>query len=263
MAVGLFVSGCDTSMIAGEEIRTGGRGRRMTVLGLAAWMTLVDGAVLALNWGQPRTRATIGMAWGLIVLWIGVGGLAMWRWRDFWCRQAARVRLPWMVKFVLGCTLLALVEEAVTTLMTNGAPLFGVRVGEAYITASANYLDVVLYHSVVLFVPWFIGWAVLLRRWRFPPFAVFVLFGLTGLTAETLTFGPQNLGNFALWIFVYGLMVWLPAHWVPPERLARTPRWWAYPLAVFVPFLFLPLAALLAPWLWLTPPHPTVHFLPQ
>ena len=130
------------------------------------------------------------------------------------------------------------------------------RVGQAYITASANYFDVVLYHSVVVFVPMFIGWAVMLWRWRFSPFAVFVLFGLTGLLAETITFGPQNLGNFAFWIFVYGLMAWLPAYCVPADRPARPPRWWTYPLAVVIPFLFLPLMAVLAPWLWLTPKHP-------
>jgi hypothetical protein len=117
-----------------------------------------------------------------------------------------------------------------------------------------------LYHSVVVFAPMFIAWAVMLWRWRFPPLAVFVLFGVTGLLAETITFGPQNLGNLALWIFVYGLMDWLPACCVPPERSARTPRWWHYPMAVVVPFLFLPLTGVLAPWLWLTPKHPTIHF---
>jgi hypothetical protein len=173
-----------------------------------------------------------------------------------------RVRLPWQVKFVLGCTTLALTEEAITTLMTNFAPLFGVTLGEAYITASANYFDVVLYHSVVVFVPMFIGCAVLLHWWRFSPFAVFLLFGVVGLLAETISFGLHNLGNFAFWIFVYGLMVWLPAHWAPPERSARTPRWWAYPIVVVVPFLFLPLMGILAPWLWLTPKHPNIHFPP-
>jgi len=155
---------------------------------------------------------------------------------------------------------LALLEEAITTLMTNCAPLLGVRIGQAYITASANYLDVILYHSVVVFVPLFIGWAVLLWRWRFTPFAVFVLFGITGTLAEASAFGPQSLANFGLWIFVYGLVVWLPAHWVPPERSARVPRWWAYPLATVAPFLFLPLLFLLAPWLWLTAKHSSIHF---
>jgi hypothetical protein len=237
-------------------------GARILVGCLAGWMVVVSGLVLVLSWTNPVQRAVVGMAWGLIVLWMGGCGLAMWHWRETWRRLAARIRVPWGLKFVLGCILLALTEEAITTLMTNCAPLFGVRMGQAYITASAGYFDVVLYHSVVIFVPMFIGWAVMLRRWRFSPFAVFVLFGLTGLLAETVTFGPQNLGNFAFWIFVYGLMVWLPAYGVPTERPAHPPRWWAYPLAVVIPFLFLPLDVVLAPWLWLTPQHPAIHFPP-
>lgn len=238
------------------------KGPLILVMCLAAWTAGGSGLVLAATWGNPIHRAVLGMAWGLILLWVAGCGLAMWRWRDLWRRLAARIRLPWGLKFVLGCTTLALVEEAVTTLMTNCAPLFGVQVGQAYITASADYLDVVLYHSVVVFVPMFVGWWVMLRRWRFSPFSVFILFGLTGLLAETITFGPQNLGNFAFWIFVYGLMVWLPAYCVPADRPARPPRWWAYPLAVILPFLFLPLMAILSPWLWLTPKHPPVHFPP-
>ena len=85
---------------------------RILVVGLAAWMLVVSGLVLALTWKTLAHRAVIAMAWGLIVLWIGGGGLAMWRWRDFWCRLAARVRLPWQVKFVLGCTALALIEAS-------------------------------------------------------------------------------------------------------------------------------------------------------
>jgi hypothetical protein len=153
------------------------RGPRILVLGLAVWMVTVSGIVLALNWINPVHRAVLGMAWGLILLWVGVCGLTMWRWREFWRRLAARVPLPWGLKFVLGCVMLMLVEEAVTTLMTNCAPLFGVKVGQAYITASANYLDVVLYHSVVAITPMFVGWAIMLWRWRFSPFAAFVLFG--------------------------------------------------------------------------------------
>ncbi len=236
-------------------------GRRFVRV-LAVWLVLVSGLVLALNWPKPAPRAMLLMAWGLIVLWIGVCGLSMWRWRVRLCRLANRVPLPWMLKFVLGCVALALLEEAITTLMTNCAPLFGVRKGQAYITASANYFDVVLYHSVVIVVPLFIGWAVLLWRWRFTPFAVFVLFGITGTLAEVIAFGPQGLANFGLWVFVYGLMVWLPAHWAPSERSARVPPWWAYPLATVAPFLFLPSLFFLAPWLWLTAKHPPIHFPP-
>lgn len=74
-------------------------------------------------------------------------------------------RPHWQVKFILlGIIAMTLLEEAITTFMTNLAPFFGVKVGEAYITACTNYLDVVLLHSVIVFVPWFIAWAWILKR---------------------------------------------------------------------------------------------------
>ncbi len=245
-----------------EIIPSGPKWRRWVLVILAFWMLAVTALILIATWENPRQRAVILMACGLILIWVVAGGFVMWRWRK---KIAARIQNapgPWWLKFIVACTLLALVEEAITTAMTNSAPLFGVRTGEAYITASANYLDVVLYHSVVMFFPMFIGWAFLLRFWRFSPFAVFILFGITGLLAETMSFGPQNLGNAGMWIFVYGLMVWLPAFSLSPHPKARPPRWWHYPMAVIIPILFVPLAAVTSPWLWLTPAHPSIHFPP-
>ena len=145
--------------------------------------------------------------------------------------------------------------------MTNLAPLFGVKVGQAYITASTNYLDVVALHSVVIFVPFFVGWALILSRYDFSPFAVFVLFGLTGTLAE-MSFGFQHLLEFGLWMFVYGLMVYLPAYCVPKDRQTRPLCWWHYPLAIVVPFLFLPLVPLPLLAGLLFPHHPRIHFPP-
>jgi hypothetical protein len=81
-------------------------------------------------------------------LWLGGAGLL-----TLWGRDKARAILQRTthhsgLKFILFVALLALIEEAIATLMTNCAPLFGVHVGEVYITASANYLDVVVFHSV-------------------------------------------------------------------------------------------------------------------
>jgi len=225
-------------------------------------MVILTGLVLVVSWKNHPQRAVLLMAWGLIILWIAGCGLTMFHWRDFWCRLAAGVRLPWGLKFVLGCTFLACLEESITTLMTNCAPLFGVKIGQAYITASANYFDVILYHSVVVFVPFFIAWAVMLRYWKFSPFAVFVIFGITGTICETLFSGLQQLGSFGFWILVYGLMAWLPAHWPPADRSASEPRWWAYPLAIFIPYLFMPLMPVLAPWILFTAKHPSIHFPP-
>jgi uncharacterized membrane protein YhdT len=151
-----------------------------------------------------------------------------------------------------------MVEEAVTTGMTNLAPVFGVPIGAAYITASANYFDVVCFHSVVVFIPMFIAWAVILRSYDFSPNAVFLLFGLTGLTAEMSFSGAQAVTEFGLWIFVYGLMVYLPAYTLPVDRGAKKPPWWMYPAAVLLPVLFaIPVAVIVGA------AHPIrIHFPP-
>ena len=127
---------------------------------------------------------------------------------------------------------------------------------EAHITASTNYIKVVCFHSVVMFVPMFVAWAWMLSRWRFSPLKVLLLFGITGSMAEASINLSNLIGGF--WVFVYGLMVYLPACMVPEDRPGRRPRWWHYPLAVILPFPFVALAApviLLREWLG-------VEFLP-
>ena len=234
---------------------------RAFVIGLAIWLFLST-AVIRVAVSRSRVAsAVLDMGIGVILLWIVVGGLLMVRFRDPIARYVQGLRGDWRVKFVLFATLLALVEEAITTALTNMAPLFGVRIGQAYITASTNYWDVVGLHSVVIFVSLFVGWAWLLSRYDFSPFAVFVLFGLTGTLAETST-GPQHLREFGFWIFVYGLMVYLPACSLPVRPGARPPRPWHYALAVFAPFVFLILFPLGFVVHLFFPHHPNVHFPP-
>ncbi len=231
------------------------------VIALAAWLVLTTSLVTLAVWSQPVHRAVLGMGWGLILFWIGAGGGLMYRYRDALRALALKWRWPWTVKFVLLATALALLEEAITTTMTDFAPLFGVRVGQAYITASANYLDVVLCHSVVVFIPGFVAWACLLSKVRFSAAQVFVLYGLFGILAEC-SFGPQHALEFGLGIFVYGLMVWLPAYVTEPDRTGRPPRWWHFPIAVVLPALSV--ALLPTPLLikLLSPGHPVIHFPP-
>src|SRR5579875_3135425 len=138
--------------------------------------------------------------------------------------------------FVLSATSLALLEEAVTTGMTNLAPFWGVSSAQAHITASTNFFDVVLLHSVIVFVPMFVVWSCLLARYSFSPLMVFVLFGLTGLLAEAISLGVYSL-QIGFWVYVYGLMVYLPAYVAPPTCLARRPGWGAGLLAVVLPFV--------------------------
>jgi len=196
-------------------------------------------------------KAIIKMALGLILVWIVLGGSVMFHFRDAIRNMVLGIPLPWWLKFPLFCTLLALLEEVVTVSMTNLAPLLGGEVGGAFITASANYLHTVLFHSVIVFIPMFLVWTILLRYFDFPPSHVFLLFGLTGSIAEMSMSSTNILGGF--WFFVYGLMVYLPAYTLPRDRGARGPRWWAYFLAVgaplLAPILLLPITPLLR-YLW-------------
>ncbi|MBI3738835.1 MAG: hypothetical protein HY258_07295, partial [Chloroflexi bacterium] len=205
-------------------------------------------------------HAVVSMGTGLILLWDLICGALMYLFREPIKKFVVNIHLNWQIKFVLFATLLAMLEEAITTTMTNLAPMFGVKIGEAYITASTNYLDVILHHSVIVFIPWFIAWAWILKRYDFSPFWVFLLTGLNGLLAETLTFGLQHLSEFGLWIFVYGLMTYLPAYTIPPERGARPPKLWHGLLAFLMPFLFsIPWAIFLH---FIFPNHPDLHFPP-
>jgi hypothetical protein len=233
---------------------------RWVVLALAIWNGLTTCLLLtvALLCGQPVMRAVFLMTTGVSLLWIYTGGLLMHAFRDPIRARIRTLRLDWRITFVLFCTLLALLEEVVTTAMTNCAPLFGVPMGRAYITASANYLDVVCLHSVVVFVPMFFAWAWMLSRWNFHPYAVLLLFGITGLMAEISFSGLQSLPMFGFWIFVYGLMVYLPACCVPEDRPVRRPGPVAILFAPILPILFaIPLALIVSRL------HPIkIHFPP-
>jgi hypothetical protein len=227
---------------------------------LGLWLALSTLLVLIVTRDNRIAHAVVSMGTGLIVLWVFLVGTLMHLFRERIKAAILLIPLGWQVKFVLFATLLAMLEEAVTTTMTNLAPLFGVKVGEAYITASANYFDVIMHHSVIVFLPWFVAWAWILKRYDFSAFWVFLLTGLNGLLAETLTFGLVHLSEFGLWIFVYGLMTYLPAYTIPAERGARPPKLWHGLLAFVMPFLFS------VPWALLIhltfPNHPDIHFPP-
>jgi hypothetical protein len=42
-----------------------------------------------------------------------------------------------------------------------------------------------------------------------------------------------------MWVYVYGLMAYLPACTVPEERGAGTARWWHWLMAIFLPLFFI------------------------
>src|SRR5689334_7044253 len=87
---------------------------------------------------DPIMRAITGMALGLFTFWIVLGGALSLLLRKRVRSVLRRFDAHWRIAFVLFATLMALLEEAVTTTMTNAAPLWSIPVGKAYITASRS-----------------------------------------------------------------------------------------------------------------------------
>lgn len=200
----------------------------------------------------------------LSVMWNGICGIILYRKRDR-IREIVRLRLrsdP-RLTFVIFATLLALLEEVITTSLTNMAPLFGNS--HSFVTASGNYFEVVLFHSVIVFVPMFVVWAWLLGRYRFSPQSIFLLFGLNGVAAEALIGGGIGAGIAApFWIFIYGLMVFLPAYCFDSQKFPQRgqPQWYHYPLAVGACFLASAIVAVLVALLSPHVPHFGTELIP-
>ena len=169
------------------------------------------------------------MAAALALVWNVIGGAVMYLVRQPVRELVRKSRLSRGTTFVLFATLLALLEEVVTTTLTNLAPVFGSA--QAFITASRNYLEVAIWHSVIVIAPMFMVWSRLLARFRFSPESVLLLFGINGVLAELLIGGPALL-MAPFWIFVYGLMIFLPAYSFPTSAEAPAPRWYHYPAAI-------------------------------
>ena len=199
------------------------------------------------------------MAALLALIWIAGGGSVMFLFRHRVRAAVNAVPISHRVKFVLLATVMALLEEAITTTLTNLAPQFGGRIGEAFITASTNYLEVVIFHSVIVLIPMFAVWSWLLERCLFSTEAVFLLFGLNGVLAEILFGGATALVMAPFWISIYGLMIILPVYSLPRERGARPPRWFDFVVALVLPVVG---AAALALMVSSLSPH-LPHFGPQ
>ncbi len=194
-----------------------------------------------------EARAIMLMLGGLILIWIIGAGSLMVLGRHWFAAWAANLALGWRTKFVVLCTTMALLEEAVTTSMSNLGPWLGSDT--ARITASTNYLEVVCLHSVVIFIPMFMAWGWMLSRYDFKPTEVMLLYGITGLLAESLSSGPTQFFGAGIWIYIYGLMVYLPSYSLPPRPDLRPVGLRHWLMGIFLPIVatvpFVPLILLL------------------
>jgi len=91
-----------------------------------------------------KDRAIFLMADGLMLFWIVIGGASTPVLRRRLVPRLSAIPLGWRVRFVLLCIARALLEEDITTTMTNLAPVFGTTPEEAHITASTSYFKVVV-----------------------------------------------------------------------------------------------------------------------
>lgn len=214
--------------------------------------------IFSFNSNEKPLIAAAYMLLGAFFLWVMVIGSAQYVFRDTICSFIKKIRIGWKTKFVLFATFLALLEEIIAVTMTNLAPLFGVKIGEAYFTVSPNFFDLVLFHSVVIFIPMFVVWAWFLSRYDFKANTVFLLFGVSGVITELVYGGVFNIILFAFWIFIYGLMVYLPAYCLPVRENLLKATFVNYFAAIFLPYILaIPFAFTISLF-----GHPSTHFIP-
>jgi hypothetical protein len=188
---------------------------------------------------NPNDRAIILMGtFALWICWIGICGTIMYKMRDKIKAKMGMNSEKWMLKFVLFALFLLLLEEVFTVTATNLYWLFGAEYGKAFITGSDNYFEVVLLHSAMVLWPAYLFWAWWLKKYDFHPNWVMILYGLSGLTSEMTYGGFQQITAIGMWVFTYGLMIYLPAYCIPEERGAKRPKLIHYILTLILPVLF-------------------------
>lgn len=184
---------------------------------------------------QEFEKAIIKMALALVVVWVIIGGGLMYLFKDIFRFIILNFPIGWKKKFFFSVLALILIEEMITTTITNLAPLFGGEVGKSFITASTNYFEVIFFHSAIMFVPFILVWTYLLSKYDFSVGQVFLLFGLLGTIGEAMLQPVALISGF--WFFVYGLMVFIPTYSLPQRDNLKKPGIWAYIQSILYPLI--------------------------
>lgn len=209
---------------------------------------LIIFSLVALATG-PVERSAIVMQWGVFLSWVYIIAPLLGRkGLPFLKQRLSRFTLGPKRLFFVFALVFALTEEALAVLWNNSVPSFFGQAVEPVLTASTNYFEVILLHSVVVFLPLFLVWAYLLERGKYSPREAYLYFGITGVLAEYI-FNPGVLALLAggFWILIYGSMVYYPARFVfGKEEGGLHVSWRRAVVAVFLPLLAsVPLAILI------------------
>jgi hypothetical protein len=190
--------------------------------------------ILVFDEGTWADRAFVILNSGLLVIWVGLIGGILYRINDRTGTFLSSNRHH-ILTFALICPLLVLIEETVAVMMTNTAPLWGLTTSEASITASVNWFETVTRHSVIVFIPQFVLLAIFTKAYRSDPAHVFLMYGLCGFIGEGLAFGfVHNLWGLPFWIFVYGMIAYVPTYVLQTDPNRPVARLWHHVLALVV-----------------------------
>ena len=201
---------------------------------LSVWsilfMTFVS--IYTYSEGDNNSIAIIKMSLLLIFVWVIILGIIQYVLRDM-VKYLVNMSNDWKLKFFSLVLFMMLIKETIAVIITNQVSLFGGEYSKAFITVHSNYFIVMLF-SVIVFIPMIIAWIYLLSKYDFKHYEAFLLFGLTGVIVEILI--NPFAATAGLWIFIYGLFIWLATYCLPERNLPR-PGYNTYIIAVFLPVI--------------------------
>lgn len=198
-----------------------------------AFLSLVYVDVLN-NW-DANGLAIMKMSIFLSFLWIIIWGTFQYFFKDIVRKMINMTEKKWKKKFFVLCIILVWIEEAIAVTMTNNVVQFWWEPWKAFITASTNYFEVIFLHSIIVFIPMFYAWILLLKKYDFSTAQVLFFFWISWIIWE-IFMNPIALISW-FWIFIYGLMIALPVYCLPKRNL-RKPWFTWYVWALILPTLF-------------------------
>ena len=189
------------------------------------------------NQDSMQDKAMVSMSTALLVLWVGVCGFIILKTRE---KIRKRFTSPnfFVLKFFIFAILMCMIEELITTSLTNTAYLWGLSPYEVYITGSPNYIEVLTKHSLIAFLPQFLCWGIIVSKYDISAQNVLIIYGITGYLNELIAFGiGPNVMSLPFWILVYGLILYLPAYALKRKHGLKEPNIAHYILFIVVPII--------------------------